>query len=179
MAITHKHFLLREIRKMLDRNDLADSNRVRLLSMLAKICRGGQLQERNRKADDAVRSQELSDGSAEVERFLSTRIGLQYEPDDNNKRLMLDYLHKHKLALSAENLVTAFNLLKSQLKLSDKITSHNGTMVIDFGSRNENSSFISTELRDSIRRKIARYGAEQYREWLMSHPDEAEILNGQ
>jgi hypothetical protein len=70
-------------------------------------------------------------------------------------------------------------LLKDKLTLSDKIPTHNGTTVVDFGTRNENPSYVLTELRDNIRRKIARYTAEQYREWLIRHPDEAENLNEQ
>jgi hypothetical protein len=34
--MTNKQFLIGEIKKMLDRNDLADSDRVRLLALLAK-----------------------------------------------------------------------------------------------------------------------------------------------
>ena len=70
-------------------------------------------------------------------------------------------------------------LPKDKLTLSDKIATHNGTTAVDFGTRNENPSYVSTELRDNIRRKIAEYTAEQYREWLIRRRDEAENLNEQ
>jgi hypothetical protein len=47
------------------------------------------------------------------------------------------------------------------------------------GERNQNPSYVSTELKDSIRRKIARYSAEQYNEWLIRNPEEAAIIDEQ
>ena len=37
------------------------------------------------------------------------------------------------------------------------------TTVVDFGERNQNPSYITNELKETIRRKIARYSAEQYK----------------
>jgi len=53
------------------------------------------------------------------------------------------------------------------------------TTVVDFGTRKQNPSHVSTELKDTIRRKIARYSAEQYREWTLRNPNEVAILDGQ
>jgi hypothetical protein len=77
------------------------------------------------------------------------------------------------------DLFEAFNALKSELAQSDKGISYGVTTVVDFGERNQNPSYITNELKETIRRRIARYSAEQYNEWLIRHPEEAAILDGQ
>jgi hypothetical protein len=62
---------------------------------------------------------------AEVERFLASKIGLQYEKDDANRDVLLQYLSDNGLSLTAENLATAFDACKSKLKLSQKIQQYN------------------------------------------------------
>jgi hypothetical protein len=55
------------------------------------------------------------------------------------------------------------------------------TTVTDFGSgsRNENPSRITTELKETIRRKIARYTSSEYQDWLVRHAEEAALLDEQ
>jgi hypothetical protein len=124
-----------------------------------------------------VQVQAVANADTEVERFLMTQ--LNYEPTANNKKLMLGYLESHNLPFTAEALFEAFNPLKSELAQSDKAISYGTTTVVDFGERNQNPSYITNELKETIRRKIARFSAEEYREWLIRHPDEAVILNEQ
>ena len=89
---------------------------------------------------------------------------------------MLDYLTLHKLPLTADSLFEAFSSLKSPLAQSDKGISYWATAVA-FDERNQNPAYISTELRDSIRCKIARYTSSQYQDWLVRHPEEAAVLD--
>jgi hypothetical protein len=119
----------------------------------------------------------LRRAKAEVERFLASKIGLQYEKDDANRDELLQYLSDNGLSLTAENLATAFDACKSTLKLSQKIQQYNGTKVVDFGERVQNPSKITSELKETIRRKIARYDSSEYQDWLVRHPEEAALLD--
>ena len=94
--------------------------------------------------------------------YIASKIGLQYEKDDANRDVLLQYLSDNGLSLTAENLATGFGACKSKLKLSQKIQQHNGTTVVDFGERVQNPSKITSELKQTIRRKIARYDSSEY-----------------
>jgi hypothetical protein len=91
-------------------------------------------------------AQTKSDDVAENERdalHFASKIGLQYEKDDANRDVLLQYLSDNGLSLTAENLATAFDACKSKLKLSQKIQQYNGTTVVDFGERVQNPSKIT------------------------------------
>jgi hypothetical protein len=94
----------------------------------------------HRAAGDA---ESLRRAKAELERFLASKIGLQYEKDDADRDVLLQYLSDNGLSLTAENLATAFDACKSKLKLSQKIQQYNGTTVVDFGERVQNPSKIT------------------------------------
>jgi len=134
----------------------------------------GERFKRERGIGDA---EALRRAKAEVTRFLTSHAGAQYLPDDTNRDLMLDYLREHKLDMTAESLTIAFDALRDKLKKSDVVQTSGATTVYDFGERNENPSYISTDLRDNIRRKIARFNSGEYQEWLVSHPEEAALLD--
>ena len=131
--------------------------------------------ERYKHDRAAVQREEFRKAGSEVERFLQTQ--LNYQPTENNKTLMLEYLTSRNLPLTAEALFEAFRALKSQLAQSDKGISYGATTVVAFDQRNQNPSFIPTELRDNIRRKIARYTSTEYQDWLVRHPEEAALLD--
>jgi hypothetical protein len=133
--------------------------------------------ERYKHDRAAIEREAIRRGEAEVERFLQTQ--LNYEPTANNKKLMLDYIEKHcNNQLTAENLFDAFKALKPQLAQSDKALTHGSTTVVDFGPRRENP-YLTTGLKDTIRRKIARYSSAEYSDWLVRHPEEAAIIDEQ
>jgi hypothetical protein len=56
---------------------------------------------------------------------------------------------------------------------------YNGTTVVDFGERVQNPSKITSELKQTIRRKIARYDSSEYQDWLVRRPEEAALLDEQ
>jgi hypothetical protein len=56
---------------------------------------------------------------------------------------------------------------------------YNGTTVVDFGERVQNPSKITSELKETIRRKIARYDSSEYQDWLVRHPEETALLDEQ
>jgi hypothetical protein len=91
----------------------------------------------------------------------------------------LQYLSDNGLTLTAENLATAFDACKSKLKLSQKIQQYNGTTVVAFGESVQNPSKITSELKETICRKIARYDSSDYQDWLVRHPEEAALLDEQ
>jgi len=136
-------------------------------------------EERYRPHRAAGDAESLRRAKAEVERFLASKIGLQYEKDDANRDELLQYLSDNGLSLTAENLATAFDACKPKLKLSQKIQQYNGTTVVDFGERVQNPSKITSELKETIRRKIARYDSSEYQDWLVRHPEEAALLDEQ
>lgn len=131
--------------------------------------------ERHKHERAAAQAQAVAKAESEVERFLQTQ--LNYRPISNNKMLMLEYLESHNLPLTAGALFEAFQALKPQLAQSDKGLEFGSTRVIDLGERNQNPSYISTELRDDLRRKISRFSSQQYQDWLVRHPEEAAILD--
>ena len=136
-------------------------------------------EERYRPHRAAGDAESLRRAKAEVERFLASKIGLQYEKDDANRDVLLQYLSDNGLSLTAENLATGFGACKSKLKLSQKIQEHNGTTVVDFGERVQNPSKITSELKQTIRRKIARYDSSEYQDWLVRHAEEAALQDEQ
>ena len=82
--------------------------------------------------------------------------------------------------MSVENLATAFDVCKSKLKLlSQKIQQYNGTTVVAFGESVQNPSKITSELKQTIRRKIARYDSSEYQDWLVRHAEEAALQDEQ
>jgi hypothetical protein len=91
----------------------------------------------------------------------------------------LQYLSDNGLSETAENLATAFDACKSQLKLSQKIQQYNGTTVVDFGERVQNPSKITsrTETDDSPQDRSLRQ--QRYQDWLVRHPEEAALLDEQ
>ena len=91
----------------------------------------------------------------------------------------MQYLSDNGLTLTAENLATAFDACKSKLKLSQKIQQYNGTTVADFGERVQNPSKVTSEPKETIRRKIACYDSSEYQYWLVRHPEEAALLDEQ
>jgi hypothetical protein len=96
-----------------------------------------------RQKRNTRKPQTKSDDFAENERdalHFASKIGLQYEKDDANREVLLQYLSDNGLSLTAENLATAFDAGKSKLKLSQKIQQYNGTTVVDFGERVQNPS---------------------------------------
>ena len=91
----------------------------------------------------------------------------------------MQYLSDNGLTLTAENLATAFDACKSKLKLSQKIQQYNGTTVVAFGESVQNPSKITSELKETICRKIARYDSSDYQDWLVRPPEEAALLDEQ
>lgn len=131
--------------------------------------------ERYKNDRAAIERTTIAKGESEVARFLQTV--LHYQPTYANKSAMLKYLHAHNLPLTAESLMQAFNALKPTLAQSDKGVSYGSTTVVDFGPRRENPSYITKELKESTRRKVARMSSAQYRQWCLDHPDDAAIMD--
>jgi hypothetical protein len=117
-------------------------------------------EERYRPHRAAGDAESLRRAKAEVERFLASKIGLQYEKDRANRDVLLQYLSDNGLTLSVENLATAFDVCTSKLKLlSQKIQQYNGTAVVDFGESVQNPSKITSELKETISRSLATTAA--------------------
>lgn len=106
-----------------------------------------------------------------------SKTQLNYAPTTANQEVILGYIPKHRLPLTAESLMQAFNALKPTLAQSDKGVSYGSTTVVDFGERRENPSFITAELKDTIRRKITKMSSAQYDQWCLEHPNEVTILD--
>jgi hypothetical protein len=51
--------------------------------------------------------------------------------------------------------------------------------VVDLGERVQNPSKITSELKETIHRKIARSDSSEYQDWLVRHPEEAALLDEQ